>query len=128
MSSSRTKVPSLVITSALVAGALATSLLTGCSAETGDEETEGPAEQSDAFSSFPSVPSDFPKDSDWALAMIRRACGLGGSSLEGATGAITRASGAEGGVVYKASVGSRVVASAWARSTFIGAEKRCLTK
>ncbi|MBS2011380.1 MAG: hypothetical protein JST00_00600 [Deltaproteobacteria bacterium] len=112
----------------VAAAAAVASFLAGCSAEAEAPDSASSEEQSEAFTSFPSVPSDFPKDSDWALAMITRACRLGGDALDGASGRITRATGNEGGVVYEATRGSRVVASAWARSTFIGAEKRCLTK
>lgn len=87
---------------ALALGAL-TLTSVGCAAT---EEPTDEGEQTEAFTSFP---SDFPDDSGWARAMIKRACGLAPGSLDAAEGSITRTS---DGVVYKATVSNRVVASA----------------
>ena len=86
---------------------------------------EAPPEESSQEAAFTGVPSEYPTDSGWALAMIANACSVSSASLQGAVGTIKRT---DDGVVYSATRSNEVIASAWARSTFFAAPKRCLTK
>ena len=75
---------------------------------------------------MPNIPSakDFPSDSNWAVAMTERACKV---RFQGdVEGSIDKA---KSGVIYTVTNANGVVlAQAWARSTFIGAKKRCMMK
>ncbi len=75
---------------------------------------------------FPNISSnDFPSEDGWAKAMTSRACQVKFSKSD--FGVIDK--NAKKGVVYTVyNQNGQVLASAWARSTFIGAKKRCLLK
>jgi hypothetical protein len=92
--------------SPLAASALALVLTaaTGCAADADDGATEG--QSADAFTdvSFGPSPSDFPTESGWAIARVRRACRLTASQVEGATGKMLRL---DGRVMYTVTKGDR---------------------
>lgn len=71
---------------------------------------------------FPS--SDIPDDSQWAKAMTERACKV--KFNKSTVGTIDKA---KNGVVYSVfNKNGEMIASAWAKSTFILAKKKCLMK
>ena len=109
---------------AVAATALALSSI-GCAGQDEEETPDDESSQEAAFSGMTNVPSDFPSESGWAVSMIAKACDVSTASLRGAIGTIKRTN---GGVIYSATRSGDVVASAWAKSTFFAASKRCLSK
>jgi hypothetical protein len=74
---------------------------------------------------LPTFTGDIPSEDGWAKAMTSRACDMKFASND--VGTIDKS--AKNGVVYTVyNLQGEVLASAWARSTFIGARKKCLLK
>lgn len=70
-----------------------------------------------AMDAIPNVPTQFPNESGWALAMISMACDADVSKVEGVRGTIQKSN---NGVVYKALVGQKVILAAKAKYDLIG--------
>lgn len=72
---------------------------------------------------FPSMPTDAPNESQWAIGMVQSACKvrLGGRGYRGTISKTGR--GRE--VIYRVYAGNRLVASALASSKTIFAKKVC---
>jgi len=112
----------LVRIAAFTLGALFALSTAGCAGDQGDEgEVAGEESQEAAFTAFP--PSEYPSESGWSLYMITRACKVSSDSLKGAVGTTEEV---DDGVVYTATRSGKVLGRAWAKSTFIGASKRCI--
>jgi hypothetical protein len=75
---------------------------------------------------FPSMPTDAPNESQWAIGMVQSACNvrLGGRGYHGTINRTGR--GRE--VIYRVYSGNRLVASALASSKTIFAKKVCLRR
>lgn len=80
---------------------------------------------STAFSMGVDMPSlQFPKQGQWAVAMVSRACDIPLKDLKAATGKITRTN--KKSVLYTVYLDGQVYAQATARNTSIFAKKTCL--